>query len=61
MLVPKGPQVKAPLTQHYIWKSIHSVYDKIKKRFSEVYDTDSPVGEVLPLNIYFGKCVHYIK
>ena len=25
------------------------------KFFFEVYDTDSPVGEVLPLNIYFER------
>ena len=34
---------------------MHSVYDKIKKRFFEVYDTDIPVGEVWPLNIYFER------
>ena len=53
--VPKGPLLQASFTQHYIWKSIHSVYNKILKRFFEVYDTDSPVGEVLPLNINFER------
>ena len=46
---------KVLLTQHYIWKSIHSVYDKIQKKFFEVYDNDSPVGDVWPLNIYFDR------
>ena len=27
-MVPKGPHLKASLTRNYIWKSIHSVYDK---------------------------------
>ena len=35
---------------------------KFKKRFFEVYDTDSPVGEVWPLKIYFVKDLFiYIK
>ena len=54
ILVLKGPYLKASLTKH-IWKSIHSVYDKIKKLFFEVYDTDSPVAEVWPFNIYFER------
>ena len=56
ILAPKGPLVKGFLAQHYIWKPIHSVYDKILKVFFfEVYDTDSPVREVWPSNIYFER------
>ena len=27
--VPKCPHLKASLTQHYSWKSIHGVYDNV--------------------------------
>ena len=32
---------------------MHSVGDKILKKLFEVYDTDSPVGEVQQLNFYY--------
>ena len=44
--VPMGLDAKGFLIQQWIKKPIHSVGDKIWIKSFEVYDTDSPVGEV---------------
>ena len=44
---------KVFVIQHWIKKPIHSVGDKIWRKPFEVYDIDSPVGEVWQLNFYY--------
>ena len=51
--VPIG--VDAKVFYNEFWNlPIHSVDDKIWRKSFEVYDTDSPVGEVWQLNFYYG-------